>query len=347
MGHRPLEKPALHRKPQRGWYRPSGCAAVVLLLTSCGEQGTARHVVLYSSIDEGYAREVIARFEELNGIRVDLVSDTEAAKSTGLVNRLLAEKERPVADVFWSGDPMRATALSRAGIGMVVALPQPVVAARVRMIIINNTQAGPETQWPRGILDLARADIAPKACLANPLFGTTSMHLAALFERLGDEKAKAFLREFTANGGRMLASNGEVRRRVSSGEFAFGLTDSDDVSVAIADGKPVTYLVPDLEEWGAIVIPTVPVLIRSCPHPDEARELTEFLVSPEVEAILAASTAAHFPGNPSVEPPAVFGSLRIGNFKVAPLDPEAVSRRMEALQDGFLRDWASEQTSDR
>ena len=38
-----------------------------------------------------------------------------------------------------------------------------------------------------------------QACLANPLFGTTSMHAAALFGVWGDEQAKNFFEGLTAN----------------------------------------------------------------------------------------------------------------------------------------------------
>lgn len=41
---------------------------------------------------------------------LDNAIKSEEAKSTGLLNRLIAERERPQADVFGSGDPVRAAA---------------------------------------------------------------------------------------------------------------------------------------------------------------------------------------------------------------------------------------------
>jgi iron(III) transport system substrate-binding protein len=52
-------------------------------------------------------------------------------------------------------------------------------------------------------------------CVANPLFGTTSMHAAALFETMGEEEAKEVF-GLRANGVKMLSSNGEVKRRVAA-----------------------------------------------------------------------------------------------------------------------------------
>ncbi len=68
----------------------------------------ADEVVAYTSVDDIFARPIAEKFEQETGIKVKLVTDTEETKSTGLLNRLIAENKRPRADVFWSGDPIRA-----------------------------------------------------------------------------------------------------------------------------------------------------------------------------------------------------------------------------------------------
>lgn len=78
--------------------------------TSCNS-GSSGEVVVYSSVDRLYAIQVANTFEKKSGIKVRLVTDTEETKSTGLLNRILAEQSRPQADVFWSGDPMRCAVL--------------------------------------------------------------------------------------------------------------------------------------------------------------------------------------------------------------------------------------------
>ena len=59
-------------------------------------------------------------------------------------------------------------------------------------------------------MDLLDPRFKDQACIANPLFGTTSMHAAALFSILGEQEAKAFFDKFVENGGKILSSNGEV-----------------------------------------------------------------------------------------------------------------------------------------
>ncbi len=329
-----------------------------LLGPGCSPRSDSLHeVVLYSSVDESYSREVAAIFEKRTGIRVRLVSDTEATKSTGLINRLIAERERPVADVFWSGDIMRAYFLKEKGIAApcssAVAEELPATyrdpggfyagsAARLRLILCHTNSPADGTNLPASVTDLARPAYARRSCLANPLFGTTSMHAAALFEHWGEVRAKRFFEEFAKNGGRMLASNGEVRRRVASGEFTFGVTDSDDVSVALFDKKPVTYVIPDQQGDGAVLVPSAAVLIRGAPHEANARKLVDFLASAEVEEFMAGSDAAHFPLRSRLKPPTAFG-FGVAGVKLMSLDYARLARRQDELQRGFLKQWVEQQ----
>ena len=48
-------------------------------------------VVVYTSVDEVFAEPICKQFERETGIKVELMPDTEETKSTGLLNRLIAE----------------------------------------------------------------------------------------------------------------------------------------------------------------------------------------------------------------------------------------------------------------
>ena len=58
-------------------------------------------VVVYCAQDQVYAEQVFRLAEKEMGIRVLPVYDSEAVKTVGLANRLLAERDRPRADLFW------------------------------------------------------------------------------------------------------------------------------------------------------------------------------------------------------------------------------------------------------
>ncbi|MCA1602757.1 MAG: hypothetical protein LC776_14355 [Acidobacteria bacterium] len=75
-------------------------------------------------------------------MKVNAVYDTEETKSTGLANRLLAEKNNPQADVFWSNEPVRTLALKNRGVlapyksSSAVGIPDVFKARKVSVVNI-------------------------------------------------------------------------------------------------------------------------------------------------------------------------------------------------------------------
>jgi hypothetical protein len=93
-----------------------GFAVLALLgVGGCGSpeprQDAAHTVTVYVSTDRVFSEPVLREYEKRTGAKVNAVYDTEETKSTGLANRLLAEKARPQADVFWSNEPVRTLVL--------------------------------------------------------------------------------------------------------------------------------------------------------------------------------------------------------------------------------------------
>jgi iron(III) transport system substrate-binding protein len=312
---------------------------------------TPDQVVVYSSVDEVFARPIAERFQEETSVQVQLVPDTEETKSTGLLNRLIAEKGRPQADVFWSGDPVRAAILksrdvstpykSPAAAGLPALYSDPEghwigFSARARVLIYNKNLV-PAGQEPASVLDLLDPRFKTKACIANPLFGTTAMHAAALFQVLGEENARQFFSRFIENGGRIVSSNGEVRRRVAAGDFAIGITDTDDFNVAFQEGKPVGVVYPDEQGMGTLVIPNVAVLIKNGPNPAGGKRFIDYLLGPKTERALAESEAAQIPLRPGVSVPEYVRTLdRINPMQV---DYGKLANILEHLSNGFLKEW--------
>ncbi len=74
-------------------------AAVLLAATAC--KRAQREVVVYTSVDQPFSEPIFREFEKRSGIKDLPVFDTEETKSTGVLNRLIAEAQRPQADVFW------------------------------------------------------------------------------------------------------------------------------------------------------------------------------------------------------------------------------------------------------
>jgi iron(III) transport system substrate-binding protein len=306
-------------------------------------------VVVYTSVDQIFSEPVLRRFEQKTGIRVRAVYDTEETKSTGVLNRLIAEAQNPQADVFWSGDPVRPFLLVDRG------LVEPYVskeareipqrfrandgtwtgfAARARVLLVNREKLG-EKDLPRSVLDLADVRWRGQVAIANPVFGTTTMHVAAWFSAWGEKDAKGFLVALEENQVRIASSNGEVKRLVVAGEVTFGLTDTDDAFVAIESGAQVEVLYPDQDGTGTLIMPTVVVLLRGGPGPVPARRLIDYLLSAEVETALAES-AAHLPlRSNAARPPHIRSVAELRSMDV---DYADVAKQMEKIQP-WLREW--------
>lgn len=313
-----------------------------------------REVVVYTSVDDVFARPIAEQFTKKTGIPVKLVPDTEETKSTGLLNRLIVEKNRPQADVFWSGDPVRAEILKSKGISAVYRSPNAKglpksysdstghwtgFSARAR-VILYNTNLIKREKAPKSILDLPNnPDFKGKGCIANPLFGTTSMQAAGLFVVLGEKGGQDFFEGLTRNGVRMVSSNGEVRRRVSEGDCAVGIADSDDAYETMKDKKPVAIVYPDEKGIGTMIIPNATVLIAGAPNPEGGKQFIDYLLSPDTERALAESDAAQIPLHAGVKVPLYVRTLD----KLYPMavDYGKLAAKLDELSHGFLKDWAA------
>src|SRR5947207_9780533 len=84
-------------------------------LSSC-RSASSKAVVVYVSEDQVFSEPILKDFERETGIAVKSVFDTEESKSTGVMNRLIAEKDNPQADVYWANEPARADALKQRGV---------------------------------------------------------------------------------------------------------------------------------------------------------------------------------------------------------------------------------------
>jgi iron(III) transport system substrate-binding protein len=200
------------------------------------------------------------------------------------------------------------------------------------MLLVNRDLV-PEAETPRTLRELAGPAWRDRVAIANPLYGTTTMHVAALMVAWGEEPAHAWLDALKANGARIAASNGEVRRLVEGGDAAVGLLDTDDAAEAVASGAHVEGVFP---ADGTLVMPSSVVRLRGGPHPAEAARLVDWLISARTEEAMAAH-GAHMPLRQGVQVPA--GVVPVASVPALVVDYPAVAREMEASQP-WLKAWA-------
>jgi len=146
-------------------------------LVACNPQGATGsrnanektdEVTIYVSTDRVFSEPILKAYEQKTGVKVNAVYDTEETKSTGLANKLLAEKNNPQADVFWSNEPVRTLVLKSRGAlapykspnadGIPGTFKDPETywtgfSARIRVIVYNTNLVKPGDA-PKSVYDL-------------------------------------------------------------------------------------------------------------------------------------------------------------------------------------------------
>lgn len=327
---------------------------LLFLVALCGSCSRGSAVTLYTSLDQVYSEPIIKDFETQTGIQVKAVYDSEATKTVGLVNRLIAEKNSPQADVFWNSEVGRTIVLKNKGVLAPYMSPNAKeipaffkdkqgywtgFAARAR-VLVYNTKMVKEADLPKTMADLLSPKWRGKVVMANPLFGSAGTHFAALFNQWGDDKAQQYCKVLKANGVVLVDGNSVVRDKVGAGEYPIGLTDTDDAYSGIQSGMPIqmAFLDQDSTGIGTFVMPNTVCLIKGGPNRKNAEKLIDYLLSPEVEAKLAAGDSMQIPLHPGV---AAKSGVTIDKIRAMAIDFVAVGDKLDSasrfLQELFAR----------
>ena len=259
------------------------CAAASLCL-SCRDSNESS-VIIYTSQDQQFAEPILNDFTKQTGIKVRAVYDSEAVKTVGLAQRLLAEANHPQCDVWWSNEALRTRQLARRGVLETNSITE--FGFRSRRIVINTNKLALAAA-PKSLLELTNEIWRGKIALAYPMFGTTSAQFIALRQRWNAEKWEQWCRALAGNKPFLVDGNSVVVRLVGRGEAVAGLTDFDDIVAAQSEGLPV-WALPLSDE--SILIPNSVAVARRAPHPAEAKRLAEFVTSDAVTEKLVSVAA--------------------------------------------------------
>ena len=227
-------------------------------------------VVVYTSQDQIYAQQILAEFTRETGIHVLPLFDSESAKTTGLMNRIIAERRRPQCDVFWSNEEMMMRKLGRRG--LLDDAPIASFGYRSRRLVVNTNFVNPNA--PINLKQLTSPQWKGRIAIAYPLFGTTAAHFMSLRAAWGKDAWEQWCRDLVKNKALIVDGNSAVVRLVGMGEAWLGLTDFDDATVGLRKQLPIKML-PLTQEFS--VIANSVALIRDGPNPQNARRFQEYL----------------------------------------------------------------------
>ena len=260
-------------------------ALTVLCLALPGAAWAAKEVVLYSSNPPEAIDLVGKGFEKKTGIKVSTVrlGTGEAMK------RIQDEKDRPLCDVFWSGDvavldaakeffmPYRSPQAKVLPAGYIDKTDRWTSTNTHVMIIMVNKSQVKEADRPKAWKDLLDPKWKGKVVMANP-------------EKSGSAYAQAYgiwklygwdgIRKLIANA-KVLDSSSLIYKGVAAGEYPVGITMEYAAHRYIAGGdKNVGIVYPS---DGAFLAPEAAAIIRNAPHAAEAKQFFDYLLSKEVQ----------------------------------------------------------------
>lgn len=325
-------------------------AALALVTAGCQSQKRpAPEVIVYTALDREFSEPILDQFTRQTGIAVRPKYDIESTKTVGLVEEIIAERDRPRCDLFWNNEILNTLRLERLGLlrayDSPAGRPYPArdksprglwygFAGRARVLVVNTNRMPPERR-PESIRDLVDPQWYEQAGIAKPLFGTTATHAACLFAVWGDDEAKDFFLGVKRNC-RIMSGNKQVAQAVGAGSLAFGLTDTDDALTEVEHGMPVEIVYPDQQEGGlgTLFIPNTLALVKGSPHPREAERLLDHLLTPEVERRLSGGPSAQIPLQPDV--PASPRVKTPAQVHAMDVDFAAAAEKWE-MAAGFLR----------
>src|SRR5207237_2890805 len=77
---------------------------------------SANQAIVYCAQDQDFAEPIFQQFNREKHLQIKPVFDSEAVKTVGLANRLLAERTHPKCDIFWSNEELRTRQLAAQGV---------------------------------------------------------------------------------------------------------------------------------------------------------------------------------------------------------------------------------------
>jgi len=310
-----------HSKRSGAWRDPIAFASaglfiavssIFIVCVGCVSRAE-NEVVVYTALDQEFSAPIFAAFYRHSGGEIQPAAkfDVESTKTVGLVNQIIAEQDRPVADVFWNNEILHTIRLQKMGLlqphawNLEPGYPTDMqakdgswcgFAARGRVLLVNTRKLSDPSEYPKTVDELADPKWKGNCAIARPLFGTTATHAAVIRELKGEEASRRWFRA-VADNAVVLSGNKSVAIAVATGQVAWGLTDTDDAIVERDDGRPVAIVYPDqaTDAPGTLRIPNTVAILKGAPHPIAAAKLVDYLVTPQTEDRLAMGDSSQLP----------------------------------------------------
>jgi iron(III) transport system substrate-binding protein len=333
-----------------GWKRWSGMLVVILValaaVTALPIKGTAKDLVVYSSVDEENAKKILNGFSKATGVKVQMVF-----LSTGpALSRIEAEKANPQADV-WFGAPNENHIMAKNK-----GLTQPYVSKNVSALDPNFRD--PQGYWhafymnPLGVGVLAeelnKRNIKTPATWAemtNPAYkgliqmpspqasGTALVVIMTLVQIYGEDKAYGYMKAVNSNVQTYTQSGTGPAKNLAIGEAKIAIQFTPAFLQLMDEGYPVKVVFPT--EGVGYESPALSI-VKGAKNMDSAKELVDWILAKEGQETLSAQKTFFFPVRKDVS--AGKGLPKLSDIKLIEYDRDALANDRNRLVDRWVKE---------
>jgi len=294
-------------------------AFVGVVLATSGS--SSDELVLYSARSHYGEEKPFEDFAKEKGIDLTI----RGGSASELYERLRSEGSNTPADVLITVD---AANLWRAQDAGIIDSWKP-LTERARTIMRSTERVGPEDVTTYEGLGDPRWK--GKLCLRS---GTSEYNVSFVADRLakdGRAATEQMLRRWMANDPKIFGSDTDVLEKIAEGDCDVGLTNSYYLGRELEDDPdfPVAPVWADQQGRGTHVNLSGLGVVTSSDHPQEARELIEYLRQPAEQEIFAQNNH-EFPVVRGAKP-----SKEIAQFGTFKRDPIDVARAGERLDEAL------------
>lgn len=312
--------------------------ASCVLFSACGKKGGELNV--YSIIHDEETAALCSLFTEQTGIKVNYLRATTGE----LVNRVIAEKDDPKADVLLGGGSAYHIQASEAG-ALDVYVPKIAEKLPDYAKSSDGTWTGfcvlslgiginekrfaekfPGVEYPKNWDELANPLFKGEIVMTNPASSSTAyLFLQNQLQRLGWEQGWAYLEKLSQLAGQFPDSGSAPPKLIGTGEYALGVAYLHALVKYRSQGFDIVAVSPPQTAGDVDCIS----VLKNSKNPDAARKFVDFILGKDAQELM---TSIDFTVPVNSEAKVIDGATRIEDVDLIDYDREkAAAQKKEVL----------------
>ena len=318
--------------------------SATLLLAGC--QKKAEQVLVYSIIHDEETRALTELFTSQTGIPVSYIRATTGE----LVNRVIAEKDNPQADILLGGATSYHIQADEAGALEKYVSPAAadipsyakspngtwtgfcVLTLGVGVNTSRFDQKFPGVAYPSTWEDLLNPRFKGEIVMTDPAASSTAyLFVQGQLQRLGEKDGWDYLLRLSQNVGQFPDSGSAPPKLVGTGEYAIGIAYLHALTKYKSQGFDIQLVAPpqSVGDEDAISI------LKGARNLSAAKKFVDFMLSPQAQELMS-SLDFTIPVNPKAR--AVEGSIPIADIDLIDYDTKKASAERKAVLERWTKE---------